>query len=351
MQMAYIHPCIVAPDEEAVAIRKEDWPAIHQAIADAIAPLKPRGWRRALFLLREFGILGANATIIVALLALAASAFYQANTRVAKEATFETNTARDLEDLQKELKEIRGDLAKQTVSAHAALPLNEFKASLLEIASPLSILRSQRVDVPSNIVESLGQKLVQVVDTQPVGFWPVAAGFISYRSLLSSPRIPSVLPNCTDRDPTLPRVKSVEDAHHMTVEPAYYENCKVTLDSSRDTARINELLLNLATGGIAFKNCIVVYRGGEIKLILAIFNHTVNTQIMSHDMTKVLSGPNMTTINNPITLRFENCLFDFEFKGTPPEKGQMLARTLLPENKPTFEFKVTASGKSGTPGL
>jgi hypothetical protein len=54
-----------------MAIRKEDWPAINQAISDAISPLKPRGWRKALFLLREWGVLGTVATLTVALLALA----------------------------------------------------------------------------------------------------------------------------------------------------------------------------------------------------------------------------------------------------------------------------------------
>src|ERR1039457_1119157 len=64
--------------EESVAIRNEDWPAIHKAIQDAIAPLKPRGWKKALHLLREWGVLGTLDTVIIALLALAATAFYQA---------------------------------------------------------------------------------------------------------------------------------------------------------------------------------------------------------------------------------------------------------------------------------
>ena len=58
-------------------IGKDDWKAINKAIADAIeaaiAPLKPSGWRKALLLLREWGVLGTFAAVIFALLALAAS--------------------------------------------------------------------------------------------------------------------------------------------------------------------------------------------------------------------------------------------------------------------------------------
>ena len=90
-------------EEESVAIRKEDWLSINKAIADAldkaIAPLKPRGWRNAVYLLREWGVLGAIAALIVALLGITAVAFYQATARIEKEATFQTNTERDLQEL------------------------------------------------------------------------------------------------------------------------------------------------------------------------------------------------------------------------------------------------------------
>jgi uncharacterized membrane protein len=62
-------------EEALMAIRKEDWPLIEQAIEKAIAPLKPKGWRKAAFFMREWGILGTIASVIIALLGLSAAAF------------------------------------------------------------------------------------------------------------------------------------------------------------------------------------------------------------------------------------------------------------------------------------
>jgi hypothetical protein len=87
-------------EEDFVAIRNDDWPTIHKAIADAIAPLKPSGWRKALFLLREWGVLGTIAAIIIGLLAIAATAFYQATARIEKQARFEAQTTSTLEQIK-----------------------------------------------------------------------------------------------------------------------------------------------------------------------------------------------------------------------------------------------------------
>ena len=163
-----------------MAIRKEDWPSIHQAIADAITPLKPKGWRKALFLLREWSVLGALATLIVALLGIAGTAFYQATARIGKEATFETNTKNDLKEIRSDIKAIREDLAKQGLFDHASLPLPDFKATLPDLRSVIAAAKQQGVQATPKVIDDLQKKLIAVGERTP-GFWPTAAEFISYR--------------------------------------------------------------------------------------------------------------------------------------------------------------------------
>src|ERR1019366_432165 len=72
---------------------------IKEQLGAAIDKFNPHGWRRFLYLAREWGILGTIATVIVGLLAISAAAIYQATARIGKEAIFETNTTRDLTDI------------------------------------------------------------------------------------------------------------------------------------------------------------------------------------------------------------------------------------------------------------
>jgi len=183
MQVVHLLPpeATLIPEEEPLAIRKEDWPSINQAIANAIDPLRPSGWRKALLVLREWGVLGTIATVIVALLGIAAAAIYQATARVAKEATFETNTTRDLGEIRKDVKTIQEDLAKQNLVTHASLSLSDFKAALPEVGSAITKAKQQEVKVPPNVVDTLQQQIIAAGDATP-GYWSTSAEFISYRS-------------------------------------------------------------------------------------------------------------------------------------------------------------------------
>jgi hypothetical protein len=80
--------------------------------AKAIAPLNPKGWRKALHLLREFSILEVITTVFVALIALAASQFYYANQRIKEEAKFETKTSDTPDTLTGKINELTGQLAR-----------------------------------------------------------------------------------------------------------------------------------------------------------------------------------------------------------------------------------------------
>lgn len=169
-----------------MAIRNEDWNAINDAIDDRIATAiecsTPHGWRRVTDLVREWGIAGAILTVIVALLALAAGAFYQAMVRVDKQARFETDTANKLTNINKDINQLKGDIASLKIKTHVALPPDDFNATLGDVAAAVGTLRKQRLQVSHKLVEDLGKKLANA-EPASQGFWPATGQFISYRSL------------------------------------------------------------------------------------------------------------------------------------------------------------------------
>lgn len=325
-----------------MAIRKEDWDAINKAIADAIASLKPHGWRKALFVLREWGILGTVATIIIGLLGVAAAAWYQTVARIEKETAFQTKTEMRLDAIEKELGLIRGDLAKQSLINHASLPLSDFKTTLPELISAITTAKRQDVKVSSGVMEGLQQKLQGSADAPE--FWPTAADFVSYRSQVAVTDFRNLLrpdlPNCTDRDPIPQTVVSV-GKHNMTLTLSRYEHCRFALDSSHDNERINWLLLNRASMGIEFKDCLVTYGGGSINLSLAV--HADSIKYVDDKTGGVFTADPFTT--SP-TLRFDGCLFQFTLNSAPPQQGQEVTRTILAMTGPAFQFKVKPATNS-----
>jgi hypothetical protein len=69
-------------------------------VAKAIESLKPQGSKKIFYWLREWGILGTNIAVILALLGMTLTSAYYAFSRVAKEAAFETKTSDRLDKLE-----------------------------------------------------------------------------------------------------------------------------------------------------------------------------------------------------------------------------------------------------------
>jgi len=235
----------------------------------------------------------------------------------------------------KNVEGLQSEVARQTLATDAALPQGEFQATLPELASAIAVARRQKLKVPPKVLSDLQQNLTATAKTP--SFWPAAAEFISYRSFDKvQGTLPPNLPNCTDGAPRQQRVKSVEDEYHFTLENALYENCHITLDSPSDSKRINDLLMHTTTG-ITFRNCVVTYRGGEIKLIVSFSNRPIHIAAERGGG----SLPSVEgTVSNPSTLRFENCRFELTLTVTPPPLGQQLTESLLSANIETIDFPV-----------
>ena len=178
----------------------------------------------------------------------------------------------------------------------------------------LASARDQRVKADTKVLDALTQKL-SAANTSAVGFWPTAAEFISYRSALTHEDLVNLsnsMPKCTDQPPHLATVAQYTPAGStsLSINPAYYENCQLQLDSREQDAYLSYWALKVVPTltPLIFRHCLVTYNGGIVQL--------------------QLPGP----------LTFENSLWVFSISGIPPVSGQKVTEMLLVGNPDSFKF-------------
>jgi hypothetical protein len=170
-----------------MAIRKEDWPAINQAIDGAIKkaidPLTPHGWRRLLLVIRELGTVAAVLSVQVALLAVTFGALYQSFSHVEKETEFRTSTGDTLKDVDEHLKKIDAELSANSLEKIAANPIDKESANA---AKKLIVdAKAASTQLPTNVIEQVGQKFIAAAEKEPAA-WDTAVAFLDYKSFINS---------------------------------------------------------------------------------------------------------------------------------------------------------------------
>jgi hypothetical protein len=346
MQHLLLPPSELQDFDEDMKLRPEDkkWLSdeigvqVKHGIAEAVDEFKPHGWKKAAFWIRQLGPIATSIAIIVTLLGITLSSLYYSFSNVREETKFRTTTEDALKSIKSDIADIRGNLGKQSVINHAALPLSEFKATLPDLRSAIATVKEQDVKVAPNVISDLQQKLLTAKDAPD--FWPTAAQFINYRSQLAISDFQDLqrptLPDCTDHDPSPTKVETIsKDRHQFTVRSGYYDNCRLTLDSPQDDAKINSILESTAFM-LTFRHCVVVYRGGEINLIVAFNNRPLTLFPIGHPESAFTTAPFTGR-----TLFFENCLFEIELDGQPPLPGQQFTQNLLATNGTKIGFTVS----------
>ncbi len=129
-----------------------------------IDSLRPRGWKRLTHWLREWGIVGTNIAIIVALLGLSLTAAGYAFSRVGKEAAFEARTEAELKQIEAALKLIPIQVSASNLSS---LPVNDLPTHKPELAKFRQTLTATDRNTPN--------------------FWPTSFQVINLLSKATSP--------------------------------------------------------------------------------------------------------------------------------------------------------------------
>jgi hypothetical protein len=131
---------------ENMALRNEDRDWIQGEIQAAIDLLRPHGWRKTTFMLRELGPLAATVAIVVALLGITLGAVYQSTAHVKEETAFRTNTTDRLSSIEGALKLLQAQIV---VAKYSNSQPQELKKHHDELASVRATLASAPKSEPN----------------------------------------------------------------------------------------------------------------------------------------------------------------------------------------------------------
>ncbi len=148
--------------------------SISAQVAIAVESFKPKGWKKAVAVLRELGPLVATIGIFVALFGITLSALYQAFSHVKEETEFRTSTKDKLNKLDTDVVSLRA-----LISSNQPLKIqNQQAAKELILEARKKVIPA----IPDEVVNQAGQSFVEASITESRA-WDVALEFLSYRTL------------------------------------------------------------------------------------------------------------------------------------------------------------------------
>lgn len=196
----------------------------------------------------------------------------------------------------------------------------------LGLKTPAALAIKAREEKISTYPQSIHQVVGDLLSLKSgtSDYWRASAALLNYRSFNVSPGKSAALttmslPNCTDSDPLPSRVT---DPLIPNGTFGYYENCRFTLDSSEDDARINSLLRGNFPM-VEFSRCLIVYKGGTFSLVTNWHYDSPTTGGSGTGLVVRVSGPSLV---------FVGCLFDFSISNQIPKNGQEATEALLAQN-------------------
>ena len=259
---------------------------------------KRRGWGKFTGFLKDWS--GAGAAVGIAIFSATQWAGY---------IEFRTGTNLRLDNIEKALGQLNRSLSSLQINAHSALTADAFQSTLPELKSAFATAKKENVRVAPTVINDLQQKFLGSSQTAP-DFWPAAAEFISYRSALTHEDLVNLetsMPRCMDLQPHPATTAEATSPGEQTVKinPAYYESCKIQLDSPEEDAKIS--YWSQTAPALTFRHCLVTYNGGVVRLQLGMW---------------------------PLT--FENCLWNFLVSGVPPEMSGQKGNANATRQQPRF---------------
>jgi hypothetical protein len=277
------------------------------SIANEVALLTPRGWKKALHLLREWSVLGVTATAIIALIGIVVALIIAVSNRREADAIFRTNINNFQERTGERLTRIEASLIALRAKAVVSNPADSENQT--EAKSVLAAARKESIPLPLPVVEQGGRKFIEASTDDPKA-WGVALGFISYRSSLNSAARPSV------KFVPIP----AGSTFHYSLMGAPGSTSKVELSNStgvpiEQAARAN-LIGRDENDGLRVGPDFLSILGGSIGIDEYHFRNVVFTGVEIH-----YSG-------NPVILEnvlFIDCVFVFDNN----DHGRKLGQTLL----------------------
>jgi len=156
------------------SLETSEW--INKQIAEAVEAFRTKGWRKAADNIVAFGSPVAICALIVALLSIAAAAFYQATNRTKEEAEFRKGTSDELRQIHTEV-----------VGARALISASQpQKKQNQDAAKELLAQSTQKLipSIPESAVRQAGESFIGASLNDP-GAWDVSVKFANYRTTIN----------------------------------------------------------------------------------------------------------------------------------------------------------------------
>jgi hypothetical protein len=310
-------PLVAKLDEMAFSPENERWiiDKIDTSIRKALERITlPSGFKKALYVLREYNILAVNFTIIVTLAIFAATQWSAANRRLADDAVSHTKTDDRLKGVEEKLTTLRTLI----VSSQPTRKQNQDAAKELLVEARHRSIPA----IPQPAVEQAGKSFLSAASEDHEA-WKVALDFVSYRSTLNAPDMPG--------DKQLP-----VSAGHGTwfLSPkvpgkpfpmVFRSDMSSPVESSAWVAPLARIPITAPQPGPAW----VAYVGGALSLDLMYMRHVVLKDVEVHY--------NGTPLELQDTL-FINCTFVID--NSP--NGRELGNKILSASRVNFTTGVPA---------
>jgi hypothetical protein len=189
-------PTTFPAEQELVeeSMNKDDKLWVKAAIADAVEPLHPHGWKKALLLAQRIGtpiaIVAFVASTFIALLMMALSFHSQATARAVEEAAFRTSTKDTLDQIQATLRSLQASQSpKKVLQEIAGLDSKQFLQNLPALRKVAEQPPAQ-AEPSSFVIRAVANKL-RTVDENSPDYWPTVLQFLQFASEGLSSDVPA----------------------------------------------------------------------------------------------------------------------------------------------------------------
>ncbi len=217
------------------AVKEETKP-----LCDAIEKLKPRAWRKALFLLREWSVLTTAIATPLTLLAIVVALGIRVTLDVKEEAAFRTRTDDRLTRTDDRLTRIENRLLQLTAMESPSKALDEIKnlkgKAFTNALPALSLVTEQpilEVKPDDSTLHQIAQKLYSADESVP-DYWKTVLRFITFVGSRANPNVPppgpptSIFSNNNGFGVHIPPIKNqVVLLDGGDLGPIRFEHCRI----------------------------------------------------------------------------------------------------------------------------
>jgi hypothetical protein len=281
-------------------LRNEEKTWIQEQIADAIGDtldsLKPKGWRRALYVMREIGPLAAIIGLFLALIGITCGALYQSFAHLKEETEFRTRTGDTfstidtrLGNIDKSLVEIKASLTRYQLERLADNPADPENATSVE--KLVTSAQEQNIRLDAGFIRKVGDRFIRTAKKSDSA-WKAFLALLSYHSFVVGIEAPHSDKSVLKMVPDKPYELSLTVDIGPKGEPARVPTARFAgagLASPENSARLEPIGANQNQGSglqyliitdepgtirlddmfiknVIFENMTFSYHGGPIKM-------------------------------------------------------------------------------------